>query len=163
MKKKNGTRKPNALQRGGIFLLCFLLCFVPISPFPSLSGPGKKAPLFSTAQVWADREGAEIQDLSLDDFKGKTPSESPADQADPEKTAQPADQADQEAEEKAAKPAEPDKDAEKQTADSLKKFFTYYDQVPIMLIGTVESPDVIMGKNVDQPHGIASMTKLMTY
>ena len=163
MKKKNGTRKPNALQRGGIFLLCFLLCFVPISPFPSLSGPGKKAPLFSPAQVWAEREGAEIQDLSLDDFKGKASAEGQTDQEDQEKSAQPAGQLDQKAEEKTVKPTEPDKEAEKQTADSLKKFFTYYDQVPIMLIGTVESPDVIMGKNVDQPHGIASMTKLMTY
>lgn len=163
MKKKKGIRKPNALQRGGIFLLCFLLCLGAGRPLLAQSQAGGKAPIFSSALVLAEKEGAQIQDLSLDDFKAKAPAEDPADHTKPEdqtKPAQPAGQPDQKAEEKTAKP---DKDAEKQTADSLKKFFTYYDQVPIMLIGTVESPDVIMGKNVDQPHGIASMTKLMTY
>lgn len=52
---------------------------------------------------------------------------------------------------------------EEETAESLKNLITYYDDVPVLMIGLAEDNQIIMGKGVDQPRAIASISKLMTY
>lgn len=52
---------------------------------------------------------------------------------------------------------------EEETAESLKKLITYYDEVPVLMIGLADDNQIIMGKGLDQPRAIASISKLMTY
>lgn len=52
---------------------------------------------------------------------------------------------------------------EEETAESHKKLITYYDEVPVLMIGLADENQIILGKGVDQPHAIASISKLMTY
>lgn len=48
-------------------------------------------------------------------------------------------------------------------ADDAEEHFSYYNEVPIMLIGDFESGKILFEKNIDDPHAVASMAKLMTY
>ncbi len=50
-----------------------------------------------------------------------------------------------------------------ETATAFKGLITYYDKVPTILIGKADNDHVILAKGADEPYGIASMSKLMTY
>lgn len=153
MKKKGQRLQKSCFKRGGIFLLCFLLSWMTVGPLMGQNVQAKKAQQAKSATLLAKKSKAEIQDQSLDDYSiEKSPEEEASDSDD---------DFDKNKEDEGLE--ETDVEAAEETARSLKKFFTYYDEVPIMLIGTVDHPDVVMGKNIDKPAGIASMTKLMTY
>ncbi len=49
------------------------------------------------------------------------------------------------------------------SADAYRSGFTYYDQIPTMLMGEPTEGRVLMEKGSDTPRAIASLTKLMTY
>lgn len=49
------------------------------------------------------------------------------------------------------------------TLEPYASSFTYYDEVPIMLIGEPTTGKILLEKNAETPAGIASMSKLMTY
>lgn len=52
---------------------------------------------------------------------------------------------------------------EEETAASLRHLLTYYQEVPVLLIGQADEEEVVLGKGVDEVRAIASMSKLMTY
>lgn len=166
MKKKIEEFSIKRFRRGGIFLLCFLLCFTAGGPLIGRNPEERAFCVFAPAWVQAKKEGAEIQDFSLEDYQkeGSISEKSPESTFDQEDREEGTKSSEEEDEDQPSQPVtESAKEDEEKTAASLKKFFTYYDQVPVMLIGTVEGSNVMMGKNADQVHGIASMTKLMTY
>lgn len=47
--------------------------------------------------------------------------------------------------------------------DSVREHFTYYQEVPVLLIADQSSGKILLEKNIDQDYPIASMSKLMTY
>ena len=51
-----------------------------------------------------------------------------------------------------------------QTSDeAARRHFSYYDQVPVILIADAQSGKILFEKNADRVYPVASMSKLMTY
>lgn len=53
--------------------------------------------------------------------------------------------------------------AEDTDIPGLDQHFTFYDEIPTMLIGEPESGKILLEKGIDQSYPIASMSKIMTY